>query len=200
MKLATLLASAFVATAVQASEVTVNYCVQGGDCEDVSLKPFECNPLPYPGVLSSFQNTAACVLFSNPDCAGRYEKYLPRGSYDSGALKGIFVFSFQCAEPGLQRNRAPAVQAAEVTINYCLKGGLCTDAYVDPYECTVLENPGPLDSLQSTAKCQLYTFSNCGGRSIVVERGSTLLHGAYAKAIKCDEPSFLRNQRPMRML
>lgn len=200
MKLASLLVSAFVATTVQASEVTVNYCIQGGDCKDVSLQPFECNRLPYPAALSSFQNTAACVLYENPDCAGRHDKYLPRGSHDSGELKDLYVESFQCARPGFQRNRVPAVQVAEVTINYCLEGGPCTDAYLEPYECTVLENPGSLASIQSTADCQLYRFSNCGGRSVVVERGSTLLHGTYAKAIKCDEPGFLRNQRPMRML
>ncbi|KAF9964835.1 hypothetical protein BGZ70_005847 [Mortierella alpina] len=197
MKIAALLASALVATVVQASQVTIKYCLIDGPCANVLAEPGECTDLEYDGPLESIQNNAACKLFEYPGCGGRV-KSVTRGAHDIRELKGKIVASFECSEPGLPRNLAPVVQAAEVTIKYCFNHDTCFNAFVEPGECTELKPPGPLSSIQSTANCELFTYRHCAGRSIPVKRGATELNPTFVSTIRCSEPGFWRNQRPMR--
>ncbi|KAF9935009.1 hypothetical protein BGZ67_003600 [Mortierella alpina] len=185
------------APAVQAAEVQVSYCVEGGPCNDVSVKPNHCNHMEFPGYLTSIQNTADCKLYEYPGCSGRV-KSVTRGSHDGAELRDKYVSSFSCSEPGFPRNLAPAVQASAVTVFYCDDEDQCTEQYVEPNECTYLDVSGYLTSIQNTANCELFSLPHCGGRSISVRRGSTDLKRPFVRTIKCSEPGFQRNQRPMR--
>ncbi|KAF9271673.1 hypothetical protein BGZ68_003207 [Mortierella alpina] len=184
------------APAVQGSEVEIDYCTEKGLCSKDFVEPYECNDLVYPGHLSSFQNTADCRLFEYPGCEGR-SFAVKRGSHDIKELRGKVVESFECSRPSLPQTLAPAAQDAEVTVNYCL-GQNCYYQYAEPRHCTPLTVPGPISSIQNTADCLLFRLPYCEGHGIPVHRGSSTLQHPFVQTIRCSEPGFLRNQRPMR--
>ncbi|KAF9570006.1 hypothetical protein EC968_002365 [Mortierella alpina] len=200
MKVAALLAFAFVATAVQANEkVTVNYCRDDGACDNVYVEPFQCKDLEFPGYLSSFQNTADCELFGFSSCRERSFP-LKRGSHDINELRGKIVASIKCSKPGFPRNLAPAVQAAEVTVAYTYERS--TEQYrasVEPFECKDFVHPGVLQTFQNTADCRLYENQGCWGRNFLLKRGSHDIHelaGKLVASMKCSDPGLPRNPAP----
>ncbi|KAF9559901.1 hypothetical protein EC968_006424 [Mortierella alpina] len=104
MKIAALFSSlAALATAVLASDVTIKYCVDEGECMNALAPASECLNLEHPGLITTISNNAKCILYENDDCTGR-NRFIPRGKHN---VPNYWTSSIMCFEPRYLRQQYP---------------------------------------------------------------------------------------------